>query len=188
MLVLAPSACIMSGIALSGAFDVFTRSIKFQLPGVAGNSQTDVSLFSYTILPACILLAPLNKFNQAKVHFLFLTIKAGDSSSDSAVAQNDVVKTEKSEDALKERPSKKNRKKEKEHVEKPSVKSQIKKRLLVLPLEASVISILLLVLLGAFYVVLDLFSFFVNSNLFVKNLFYSFSYFFAELIYTYRFN
>lgn len=119
MLVLAPSACIMSGIALSGAFDVFTRSIKFQLPGVAGNSQTD----------------------------------AGDSSSDSAVAQNDVVKTEKSEDALKERPSKKNRKKEKEHVEKPSVKSQIKKRLLVLPLEASVISILLLVLLGAFYVV-----------------------------------
>lgn len=179
MLVLAPAACIMSGIALSGAFDVFTRSIKFQLPGVAGNSQTDVSLFSlhYT---ACILLASLNKFNQAKVHFLFLTIKAGDSSSDSVVAQNDVVKTEKSEDAVKERPSKKNRKKEKEHVEKPSVKSQIKKRLLVLPLEASVIAILLLVLLGAFYVVLDLFSFFINSNLFVKNLFYSFSCFLAE--------
>ena len=46
MLVFAPAACIMSGIALSGAFDVFTRSIKFQLPGVAGNSQTDVCLFS----------------------------------------------------------------------------------------------------------------------------------------------
>lgn len=29
MLVLAPAACIMSGIALSSAFDVFTRSIKF---------------------------------------------------------------------------------------------------------------------------------------------------------------
>jgi dolichyl-diphosphooligosaccharide--protein glycosyltransferase len=109
-----------------------------------------------------------------------LTIKAGDSSSDSVVAQNDVVKTEKSEDAVKERPSKKNRKKEKEHVEKPSVKSQIKKKLLVLPLEASVIAILLLVLLGAFYVVLDLFSFFINSNLFVKNLFYSFSCLLAE--------
>jgi dolichyl-diphosphooligosaccharide--protein glycosyltransferase len=46
MLVLAPAACIVSGIALSGAFDVFTQSIKFQLPGVAGTSQTDVSLFS----------------------------------------------------------------------------------------------------------------------------------------------
>lgn len=32
MLVLAPAACIMSGIALSEAFDVFTRSIKLQLP------------------------------------------------------------------------------------------------------------------------------------------------------------
>ncbi|XP_062149477.1 dolichyl-diphosphooligosaccharide--protein glycosyltransferase subunit STT3A-like isoform X2 [Alnus glutinosa] len=66
--------------------------------------------------------------------------------------------TEKSEDALKKRPSKKNRKKEKEHVEKPSVKSQIKKRLLVLRLEASVIAILLLVLLGAFYVVFSSFN------------------------------
>lgn len=64
-----------------------------------------------------------------------------------------MAKTGKSEDTVKERPSKKNRKKEKENVEKPSVKSQIKKRLLVLPLEASVIAVLLLVLLGAFYVV-----------------------------------
>lgn len=31
MLVLAPAACIMSGIALSEAFDIFTQSIKFQL-------------------------------------------------------------------------------------------------------------------------------------------------------------
>ncbi|GER28813.1 glycosyltransferase subunit STT3A [Striga asiatica] len=31
MLVLAPAACIMSGIALSEAFDVFTRSVKFHL-------------------------------------------------------------------------------------------------------------------------------------------------------------
>ncbi|GMY36148.1 dolichyl-diphosphooligosaccharide--protein glycosyltransferase subunit STT3A [Fagus crenata] len=121
MLVLAPAACIMSGIALSAAFDVLTRSIKFQLPGINGNSQVD----------------------------------AGDTSSDGVVAQNEVAKTDKNEDALKERerPSKRNRKKEKEHVEKPSVKSQIKKRLLVLPLEASIIAILLLVLLGAFYVV-----------------------------------
>ncbi|CAA0840419.1 Dolichyl-diphosphooligosaccharide--protein glycosyltransferase subunit STT3A [Striga hermonthica] len=32
MLVLAPAACIMSGIALSEAFDVTTRSVKFHLP------------------------------------------------------------------------------------------------------------------------------------------------------------
>ncbi|KAF3957169.1 hypothetical protein CMV_017791 [Castanea mollissima] len=119
MLVLAPAACIMSGIALSASFDVFTRSIKFQLPGVKGNSQVD----------------------------------AGYTSSEGVVVQNEVAKTDKNEEALKERPSKKNRKKEKEHLEKPSVKAQVKKRLLVLPFEASIIAILLLILLGAFYVV-----------------------------------
>ena len=69
--------------------------------------------------------------------------------------QNDVAKTDKTEDTLKERPSKKNRKKEKEQVamEKPPTKSKKEKRLLVLPLEASILSIFLLVLLGAFYVV-----------------------------------
>ncbi|CAI9782546.1 unnamed protein product [Fraxinus pennsylvanica] len=116
MLVLAPAACIMSGIALSEAFGVFTRSIKFQLPGVSQNS-------------------PVN---------------AGDAGN---VMQNDVVKTEKSEDSLKERPSRKNKKKEKDKVERASVVPQIEKRLLVLPLEASIIAIFLLVLLGAFYVV-----------------------------------
>ena len=44
MLVLAPAACILSGIALSEAFDVFTRSIKFQLPGFSEKFQIDVSL------------------------------------------------------------------------------------------------------------------------------------------------
>ncbi|KAL2501549.1 Dolichyl-diphosphooligosaccharide--protein glycosyltransferase subunit STT3A [Forsythia ovata] len=116
MLVLAPAACIMSGIALSEAFGVFTRSIKFQLPGVTQNS-------------------PVN---------------AGDTGN---VMQNDVVKTEKSEDSLKERPSRKNKKKEKDNVERASVVPKTEKRLSVLPLEASVIAIFLLVLLGAFYVV-----------------------------------
>ncbi|KAB2618476.1 dolichyl-diphosphooligosaccharide--protein glycosyltransferase subunit STT3A [Pyrus ussuriensis x Pyrus communis] len=41
MLVLAPAACILSGIALSEAFDIFTRSIKFQLPGLPGPPQVD---------------------------------------------------------------------------------------------------------------------------------------------------
>lgn len=44
MLVLAPAACIMSGIALSQAFDVFTRSIKFQLPSLSDGSHADVSI------------------------------------------------------------------------------------------------------------------------------------------------
>ncbi|KAK4432988.1 Dolichyl-diphosphooligosaccharide--protein glycosyltransferase subunit STT3A [Sesamum alatum] len=116
MLVLAPAACIMSGIALSEAFDVFTRSVKFQLFGATQDPQ----------------------------------VNAGDTSN---VTQNDVVKAEKSEDSLKERSSRKSKKKEKENVQTASVVSRIEKRLLVLPLEASLIAIFLLVLLGAFYVV-----------------------------------
>ncbi|XP_051152496.1 dolichyl-diphosphooligosaccharide--protein glycosyltransferase subunit STT3A [Andrographis paniculata] len=118
MLVLAPAACIMSGIALSQAFDVFTRSVKFQLFGKTEKPQ----------------------------------INAGDTSS---VTQNEVVKPEKSEETVKERPSRKSRKKEKEkeNIEKVPLVSQVEKKLLVLPLEASVISLFLLVLLGAFYVV-----------------------------------
>lgn len=84
---------------------------------------------------------------------MFLIIKAGGASSES-VGPVDTVKTDKTEDAHKERTSKKSRKKEKEPVEKPPSKSQIKKRLSVLPLETSIIAIILLVLLGAFYVVI----------------------------------
>ncbi|KAL9339301.1 hypothetical protein Peur_068316 [Populus x canadensis] len=116
MLVLAPAACIMSGIALSEAFNVLTRSIKFQLPGSSGTSQSR------------------------------------DTSLNADGEQNDRAKTEKMDETVKERPSKKNRKKEKEPVEKASIRSRIERRLLVLPLEASVIAIILLVLLGAFYV------------------------------------
>ncbi|KAG4938531.1 hypothetical protein AAZX31_16G071800 [Glycine max] len=111
MLVLAPAACILSGIALSQAFDVFTRSIKLQLPSLSGETSSE------------------------------------------SVVPNDLAKTDKSEDTSKDRTSKKSKKKEKEHVEKPPSKSLIKKRLLVLPLETSIIAIILLVLLGAFYVV-----------------------------------
>ncbi|CAL1414321.1 unnamed protein product [Linum trigynum] len=119
MLVLAPAACILSGIALSEAFNVLTRSIKFQLPGIAGNPS----------------------------------IASEENGSSTVVAPNDIPKTEKTEEAAKEKPAKKNRKKEKENVEKKPTPSKTEKRLLVLPLEASVIAVLLLVLLGAFYVV-----------------------------------
>lgn len=84
---------------------------------------------------------------------MLLVIKAGDASSESSVP-NDTVKTDKSEETSKERTSRKSKKKEKEPVEKPLSKSQIKKRLLVLPLETSIIAIILLVFLGAFYVVI----------------------------------
>lgn len=75
--------------------------------------------------------------------------KAGDTTN---VTQND-VKTEKSEETLKERPSRKSKKKDKETIEKPSLASRVEQRLLVLPLETSLLAVLLLVLLGAFYVV-----------------------------------
>ena len=88
------------------------------------------------------------------VQIVLLTIKAGEASSESVVT-NDSMKSDKSEDTSKERTSKKSKKKEKEPVEKPPSKSQIKKRLLVLPLETSIIAIILLVLLGAFYVVIS---------------------------------
>lgn len=85
---------------------------------------------------------------------MLLIIKAGDASSESVVP-NDTAKTDKTEDTPKERTSKKGKKKEKEAVEKPLSKSQIiKKKLLILPLETSIIAILLLVMLGAFYVVI----------------------------------
>lgn len=124
MLVFAPAACIMSGIALSQAFDVFTRSIKFQLLRILGFSEAD----------------------------------AEDGSSANVVPENDAVKVDKSEETIKERPSRKNKKKEKEQMEKAqaektSAKSKTEKRLLVLPMELSVIGLLLLVFMGAFYVV-----------------------------------
>ncbi|KAK8291723.1 hypothetical protein V6Z12_D06G077100 [Gossypium hirsutum] len=122
MLVLAPAACITSGIALSQAFDVFTGSIKFQLTGASSNTEVD----------------------------------AAETSSSTAESQTDAVKTEKPEETAKNRPSRKSKKKKREHGEKPSTKAKAeKKRLLALPLESSVISLLLLVLLGAFYVLLS---------------------------------
>lgn len=89
------------------------------------------------------------------------TIKAEDTVSESSgvVIRNDIVKTDRHDEPVKERPSRRNKKKEKESMEKaskPSIKSKIEKRLLVLPLETSIIALFLLVLLGAFYVVCTL--------------------------------
>ncbi|XP_031488967.1 dolichyl-diphosphooligosaccharide--protein glycosyltransferase subunit STT3A [Nymphaea colorata] len=125
MLVLAPAACITSGIALSGAFDVLTRSVKFQ-----PSSSSAIT-----------------------------TSTAGDGASQNTVSQGDVGKPvtktlskEKADEGIKERPSRKNKKKEKESSEKVIMKPQNEKKLLVLPREASVVAILLLIVLGSFYV------------------------------------
>ncbi|XP_020577571.1 dolichyl-diphosphooligosaccharide--protein glycosyltransferase subunit STT3A [Phalaenopsis equestris] len=125
MLVLAPAACILSGIALSEAFFVLTRSVKLQL----------VKLLEGP---------PLSN--------------AGDTKGERSAAQNDVPNANKQDSSnktedIKDRPSKKNRKKEKETIEKAPVKSRNEKRLLVLPLEASAVAILLLVVLSGLYVI-----------------------------------
>ncbi|PKA57243.1 Dolichyl-diphosphooligosaccharide--protein glycosyltransferase subunit STT3A [Apostasia shenzhenica] len=123
MLVLAPAACIMSGIALSEAFDVLTRSVKLQLAKL------------FQSLPA---------------HSGDTTSESSTSPNDVAKVDKKVlIKTE----DLKERSSKKNRKKDKETVENAPLKSRSEKRLMVLPLAPSAVAILLLVVLGSLYVI-----------------------------------
>ncbi|KAK8921063.1 Dolichyl-diphosphooligosaccharide--protein glycosyltransferase subunit STT3A [Platanthera zijinensis] len=123
MLVLAPAACIMSGIALSEAFDVLTQSVKLQLTK--------------------LLETPPN---------------AGDTKDGSSTVQSDVVEEDNKmidnkTEFVKERPSKKSRKKDKEIVEKTRSKSRNQKRLMILPLEASSVAILLIVVLISLYVI-----------------------------------
>lgn len=86
-----------------------------------------------------------------------LKLKSGDSSPESSTnSTKNENRNEKSETAPKEKPSKKNRKKEKEAAESVPVKPKKDKRLLVLPFELSVMGILLLIVLGGFYVVSSL--------------------------------
>lgn len=126
MLVLAPAACIMSGIALSEAFGVLTRSIKYHM----------------------------------KKYFEF-SPTLGDSTSttgESSAPLQNVVKSdtpEKNEVVKKEKVARRKQKKEKEITEGAPGKSTLakkEKRPLVLPFEASFLSILLLIVLGGLYV------------------------------------
>ncbi|KAM0856205.1 hypothetical protein ACQ4PT_049269 [Festuca glaucescens] len=80
MLVLAPAACILSGIALSEAFNVLTRSMKFQRP------RSDDGL------PAAGDITP------------------GTSNTAATITKNGNITKEKTENVSKGRPSKKNRK------------------------------------------------------------------------------
>jgi hypothetical protein len=87
-------------------------------------------------------------------NMFLLELKSGDSSTESSTnSTKSENRNEKSETAPKEKTSKKNRKKEKEVAESVPVKTKKEKRLVVLPFELSIMGILLLIVLGGFYVV-----------------------------------
>ncbi|CAK9872350.1 unnamed protein product [Sphagnum jensenii] len=129
MLVLAPAACIMAGIALSAAFDTLTGSIKFQ-PISLSPSPEETSILASASKPSS-----LSGWEAAKD-------KSKDAGSD------------KGKEQLKEKVTRRNRRKEKEIAEKVVVEKKSPKKLLsVLPLEASAVGILLLIILTSFYVI-----------------------------------
>jgi dolichyl-diphosphooligosaccharide--protein glycosyltransferase len=153
MLVLAPAACILSGIALSEVFSVLTRSIKFQLSKFFDDSPTSVWFLTFFFF----VLESKYPSNHLLTTCFLLKLKSGDSSPESSTnSTKNENRIALSETAPKEKPSKKNRKKEKEAAESVPVKPKKEKRLLVLPFELSVMGILLLIVLGGFYVVSSL--------------------------------
>ncbi|KAI5059406.1 hypothetical protein GOP47_0025725 [Adiantum capillus-veneris] len=131
MLVLAPAACILSGIALSEVFTTFTRSLKYHAPLPPPQGSQD--------------MIKDKEFLQTQLSTLNSTIndKAKETPGDKG-----------GKEELKERSSKRSRKKEKEReVSQKATDVDKKKRLLGLPFEASALGIVLLVILGSFYVV-----------------------------------
>ncbi|KAJ7532115.1 hypothetical protein O6H91_14G073000 [Diphasiastrum complanatum] len=133
MLVLAPAACILAGIALSEAFGTLTYSIKYQQIPTLSNEP--VSEEKTTALKSAIDSS-------------FKSVVPKDSIKEKTKVEGD----EKVKEPVKEKTSKRIRKKEKEIAEK-HVEKQVERKPLVLPLEASAVGIVLLILLGSFYVV-----------------------------------
>ncbi|XP_037413889.1 dolichyl-diphosphooligosaccharide--protein glycosyltransferase subunit STT3A-like isoform X2 [Triticum dicoccoides] len=124
MLVLAPAVCILSGIALSEAFNVLTRSMKFQRPISddtlpTGGDSTPGSSSTATITTS---------------------------------TKNANIKKEKMGTISKERSSKKSRK-ETELVGSSPVRPEKEEKLCVLPSEASAMGILFLIMLCGLYVI-----------------------------------
>jgi dolichyl-diphosphooligosaccharide--protein glycosyltransferase len=162
MLVLAPAACILSGIALSEAFTVLTRSIKFQLSlslEVRVLFYYCEMLLTFSVTNVCTGQLVTSAVFYAYSGLTFDIPSEGCFNSQSEVVPNELkdeskaTLLEKDKEPLREKSSKKNGKKEKENVEKVSDKKEHKKRSLLLPLEASAVGILLLIVLGSFYVV-----------------------------------
>lgn len=76
MLVLAPAACIMSGIALSEAFGVFTRSVKFQLSALLESPGVSPKVF-LSHLHACNCLLTLLFSFQTNIPGYLLNLRQG---------------------------------------------------------------------------------------------------------------
>jgi dolichyl-diphosphooligosaccharide--protein glycosyltransferase len=134
MLVLAPAACIMAGIALSAAFDTLTGSIKFQpispSPSPVPSEKDETSILASASKPSSL------------------------SGREAAKDKSKDAGSDKGKEQLKEKVTRRNRRKEKEIAEKVVVEKKSPKKLLsVLPLEASAVGILLLIILTSFYVI-----------------------------------
>lgn len=76
MLVLAPAACIMAGIALSAAFDTMTGSIKFQ-PISPSPSPVPSEKVTLPIQHCTFLLTFLRLFLKSDISMLIVKIHSG---------------------------------------------------------------------------------------------------------------
>ncbi|KAG0566988.1 hypothetical protein KC19_7G102200 [Ceratodon purpureus] len=126
MLVLAPAACIVGGIALSAAFDTLTRSIKY-----APAAPPAVSIATETEETPGLIASPASSATTLKE-------KAKDANAEK----------------VKERVAKRKQRKERDAMEKKHVPEEASEdKLALLPVEASAVGLVLLILLASFYVV-----------------------------------
>lgn len=127
MLVLAPAACIVGGIALSAAFDTLTRSVKYA-PAAP---------------PALLLPSEKEETSSSNA-------TPGSSGTTSLKEKAKESTTEK----VKERVAKRKQRNEKGAMEKNvAEKESPEDKLALLPVEASAVGLVLLILLASFYVV-----------------------------------
>ncbi|KAG0610850.1 hypothetical protein M758_7G096700 [Ceratodon purpureus] len=126
MLVLAPAACIVGGIALSAAFDTLTRSIKY-----APAAPPAVLIATETEETPGLIASPASSATTLKE-------KAKDANAEK----------------VKERVAKRKQRKERDAMEKKHVPEEASEdKLALLPVEASAVGLVLLILLASFYVV-----------------------------------
>ncbi|XP_024390658.1 dolichyl-diphosphooligosaccharide--protein glycosyltransferase subunit STT3A [Physcomitrium patens] len=131
MLVLAPAACIVGGIALSAAFETLTRSIKY----------------APTAPPALLLPAEKEEASSSGA-------TPGSSAATSSKEKAKEASTGKARETGKEKPAKRKQRKEKEATDKLIAgKEAPEEKLALLPVEASAVGIVLLIMLTSFYVV-----------------------------------
>ncbi|KAG0567434.1 hypothetical protein KC19_7G134800 [Ceratodon purpureus] len=127
MLVLAPAACIVGGIALSAAFETLTRSIKYA-----------------PAAPPALLLSTQKEETSSP------SATPGSLATSILKEKSKEVNSEK----VKEKVAKRKQRKEKDALEKTVADKQVPEdKLALLPVEASAVGLVLLILLASFYVV-----------------------------------